>query len=130
MFAVEQRLHVGPLPPVETFEGYERVCPGAASDILKMAQQQQSHQHALELLELRGEILNRRLGMLSGVLVVAMVMGAIIYALMQQAWAPAAILASIGLVSLVAVFVNGGLSRRGAGPTTDNAKTPDGGKSR
>jgi uncharacterized membrane protein len=45
---VVQRFHAGPLPTVETFEGYERVCPGAARDILNMAMQQQQHIHNME----------------------------------------------------------------------------------
>ena len=30
----------GPLPPPQLFEGYERVCPGAADRILTMAELQ------------------------------------------------------------------------------------------
>jgi hypothetical protein len=42
------RSHAGPLPTVETYEGYERVCPGAAREILDMAVRQQSHSHKME----------------------------------------------------------------------------------
>ena len=129
VFAMEQTLHVGPLPPVDAFEGYERVYPGAAKEILKMAQQQ-SHQYELELSQLRGELVNKRLGMFAGVVVVGMVMAAIIVALLQNASVPATILASIGIVSLVAVFVNGGLSRRNPVQTSDGAETPEAGKRR
>lgn len=42
------QVHRGPLPQVEDFEGYERICPGAADRILTMAelQQQQAHKES------------------------------------------------------------------------------------
>ncbi|NQS96894.1 MAG: DUF2335 domain-containing protein [candidate division Zixibacteria bacterium] len=37
-----------PLPPPQEFEGFERVLPGSAERILKMAEAQQSHRHHME----------------------------------------------------------------------------------
>lgn len=36
----------GPLPDPKVFEYYERVCPGAAREILEMAKLEQRHRHA------------------------------------------------------------------------------------
>ncbi len=41
--------HSGPLPPPETFRGYEDVSPGAADRIISMAEREQGHRHACDL---------------------------------------------------------------------------------
>jgi uncharacterized membrane protein len=38
--------HSGPLPDPRTFEYYERVCRGAARDIIEMAKVEQKHRHS------------------------------------------------------------------------------------
>lgn len=40
-------LQLGPLPTPKILEGYERILPGAADRILKMAETAQSHKHTL-----------------------------------------------------------------------------------
>ena len=42
------KFHAGPLPSVESYEGYERVCPGSAREILDMAVRQQTHSHHMD----------------------------------------------------------------------------------
>lgn len=36
-FAATQTMHVGPLPPPDLFESYDRIRPGTADDIVRMA---------------------------------------------------------------------------------------------
>jgi uncharacterized membrane protein len=38
----------GPLPPPELLEHYEKVLPGGAERIFRMAENEQEHRHALE----------------------------------------------------------------------------------
>ena len=45
---MEAHSHEGPLPSVEMFAGYEKVCSGAARDILDMAKTAQSHQNYMQ----------------------------------------------------------------------------------
>jgi len=56
----ESLVHVeafqGPLPPPETLEKYNRICPGAAERIIQMAEQQSAHRRAQEKRLLRARI--------------------------------------------------------------------------
>jgi len=58
----QQSLYQGPIPPVEEFEGYERVLPGAADRILQMAEHQAAHRQALERRVLTGDLLKSMMG--------------------------------------------------------------------
>jgi uncharacterized membrane protein len=60
----------GPLPPPETFKEYEKALKGSADRILKMAENEQSHRHRLDLEEIRSE----RLGLGAGFALAAILM--------------------------------------------------------
>lgn len=48
---IEKTIHSsysGPLPPPQHFEAYEKVCPGSASRILEIAENQQRHRTEIE----------------------------------------------------------------------------------
>lgn len=42
----EMTIHSGPIPAPEVIEGYEKILPGAADRIIKMAEVEQQHQHS------------------------------------------------------------------------------------
>lgn len=71
-----QRLHSGPLPTVEDYQGYENVCPGAARDILDMAIRQQRHHNAIEKMAVVGDFLLPVIGIIAALAVI----GALLYA--------------------------------------------------
>ena len=50
----------GPLPPPAAFRSYEEVMPGAAKDIMEMAQQEQKHRRNWEMTYLNAEIKNQQ----------------------------------------------------------------------
>jgi uncharacterized membrane protein len=52
-------LFVGPLPPPQLFQAYEKAFPGSAKIILEMAQAEQKHRHSLD----RAEVMTERLGL-------------------------------------------------------------------
>jgi uncharacterized membrane protein len=52
----------GPIPPPEHFAGYERVLPGAAERILRLAEQQASHRQSLETAVIHADIAASRRG--------------------------------------------------------------------
>ena len=59
----EERHHYqGPLPRPEDFQAYERVLPGAADRILKMAENQASHRQGLERRSITGDIIKSMMG--------------------------------------------------------------------
>jgi hypothetical protein len=57
-----QTFHQGPLPSPEAFEKYNRVLPGAAARILRMAEKQASHRQDLESRALRGDLAKSMMG--------------------------------------------------------------------
>lgn len=58
----QQTLFQGPIPPVEDFAGYERILPGAADRILKMAENQAGHRQTLERRALNGDLIKAMMG--------------------------------------------------------------------
>jgi uncharacterized membrane protein len=58
----EQALFQGPLPSPDAFAAYERVLPGAADRILKMAETQAGHRQKLESRALRGDLTKAMMG--------------------------------------------------------------------
>ncbi len=63
--SVEERHSIkyqAPLPPPAMLEHYERVLPGSADRILRMAEQQSAHRQELEARKLRSDIRNESLG--------------------------------------------------------------------
>jgi len=63
--SVEERHSIkyqAPLPPPAMLEHYERVLPGSADRILRMAEQQSAHRQDLEARKLRSDIRNESMG--------------------------------------------------------------------
>jgi uncharacterized membrane protein len=58
----ERRHYQGPVPRPEDFAAYERVLPGAADRILKMAENQATHRQAMERRALSGDITKSMMG--------------------------------------------------------------------
>jgi uncharacterized membrane protein len=56
----------GPLPPPNILEQYNRVVPGAAERILKMAEDQSAHRRSLEQKVISSDVLNSKLGLIFG----------------------------------------------------------------
>lgn len=58
---VEGTVFQGPLPHPEILAGYDRVLPGAADRIIKMAEKNQLHRHALEAKVIPAGVVGERL---------------------------------------------------------------------
>ena len=58
----QQTIYQGPLPSPEDFAAYERVLPGAADRILKMAETQATHRQGLERRALSGDLVKAMMG--------------------------------------------------------------------
>ncbi len=52
----------GPIPPPQSLEQYERICPGAANRILKMAEKQSQHRQDLEMKIINSNIRHEKIG--------------------------------------------------------------------
>src|SRR5262245_54204147 len=67
-----QRLHIGPLPTVEDFKGYDKACPGAARDILNMAIRAQKHAHWIEKVGVIAGVVLPIIGVIAAVAVIGL----------------------------------------------------------
>lgn len=107
---------IGPIPPPQILEGYERVCPGAASRIIEMAEQQGSNRRLIEQSlaassqeEMRLGFREARTGQFCAVIVaLAFIVAGAYVAITGHPW-PGALLGGggVGLQALVATFVRG-----------------------
>lgn len=105
MFAMEQKMYSGPLPPAEEIEAYERVCPGSADRIITMTEKSLDHRISNEKLIVseetkqsgRGQILGFILAIFFGV--IALVLALTGHEIL------AGIIAGTDIVSLAVIFV-------------------------
>jgi uncharacterized membrane protein len=103
------RSHTGPLPTVETFEGYERVCPGAAREILDMAVRQQSHNHHMERYNAHSEFWLPVIGIGAAVAtIISMFVAGVYLALNGHESLAIGVLSGTGLVTVVGAFLQRG----------------------
>ena len=58
----QQTIHQGPIPRPEDFAAYERVLPGAADRILKMAENQATHRQGMERRAISSDIVKSMMG--------------------------------------------------------------------
>jgi uncharacterized membrane protein len=118
------KAHIGPLPAVEDFAGYNEVCPGSAKEILDMAVRQQKHSHDMDKYNAHSEFWLPILGMAAAVLVVIAMIGSGVYlaATGHEALA-AAVLSGTGIVTAAGVFLQ---RRKAEDPATQPPKTSGG----
>jgi len=79
-----QTLHQGPIPAPESFAAYERVLPGAADRILKMAETQATHRQGLERFAVRGDYYKAIMGTVLGYIAFGGSMFGAIYLLLHD----------------------------------------------
>lgn len=102
----------GPLPPPDVFGGYDKILPGAAERILKMAEDEAQHRRSQESKMVDSECRDASLGLSHGrtiALVALLVSGAV--AIWGNAWVGGALGVS-SIASLVGVFVYGSRQQR------------------
>lgn len=97
----------GPLPPPDVLEGYERMLPGSAERILRMAEQQAEHRRVVLITLVEADTSRARWGLwLGAVVALVFVLAAVVMVLAGQAVA-GTIVATADLLSIVGVFVYG-----------------------
>jgi len=100
--------HSGPLPPAELFEQYERICPGAAREILDMAVRAQKHGHEMDKAAMESEVTYREIGIVAATLILlTMIGGAITCALFGREIVGAALGGATALIGVAGVFIRG-----------------------
>ena len=112
----------GPLPPPAVLEGYERVLPGSAERILRMAEQQAEHRRVVFTTLVEADTSRARWGLwLGAVVAVAFILAATAMVLAGQTVA-GTIVATADLLGIVGVFVYG--TRRRARLMAPDAPPP------
>ena len=95
----------GPLPPPAAFRSYEEVMPGAAKNIMEMAQQEQKHRMNWETTYLNAEIKNEKQGQVFGFMVAALcISGAMLLGYVGEVL-PAVVLAGASMTGVVRAFI-------------------------
>lgn len=112
----------GPLPHPQILQGYEQVCPGAASRIIEMVEQQGANRRLIEQSmatasqdAMRRQFQEARVGQFCALLVaLAFIVAGTYVAIHGNAW-PGALLGGggVGLQALVATFVRGRTENQG-----------------
>ncbi len=102
----------GPLPDPSTLKRFDEVLPGTAERIIIMAEQQQSHRQMLEKTVVIGDGRRAMFGLGAGLFVAIAVLGVAAFLIYNGHDAAGTIIGGLDIVSLVAVFVYGSVSRR------------------
>lgn len=99
----------GPIPPPNIIEGYEKVLPGSADRILKMAEEQSEHRQEMEKIAVNAESRDSLLGIVCAlILALACLITAAIIVFMVPTAAGAtfaAVLGAGGIGSIIGVFL-------------------------
>jgi uncharacterized membrane protein len=118
------KAHVGPLPAVEDFAGYEEVCPGSAREILDMAVRQQKHRHYMDRYSAGSEFWLPVIGIGAAVVtVVAMFAAGVWLAFGGHEGLAIGVLSGTGIVTVVGAFLQ-------RGKTTEQSTQPSPGTAR
>jgi len=97
----------GPIPPPEVLREVEKIVPGSAERLLRMAENQSAHRINQERKNLNSEIFNSIAGIISALIIGLAVLGLAAYAISKgYDWSGFSIGAT-GLGALVGVFVYG-----------------------
>lgn len=109
---VEHSLFIGLIPHPEILERYEKIFPGAAERILKMAEEQSLHRRTQESRVIGSDILNSRLGLIFALIIgLAGIIGGAV-CIVNGKEVSGSIFGMTCIATLVGVFVYGSQNRR------------------
>jgi uncharacterized membrane protein len=98
----------GPLPPPAALEQFERVIPGGAERILRMAEQEQAHRIIQENKGLAAEINDSRRGQwFGGIVAFSAIAGAVINSAFGGPWQASVALVGVPILGAVQAFIRG-----------------------
>ncbi|MFH1187948.1 MAG: DUF2335 domain-containing protein [bacterium] len=102
----------GPLPHPFILQEYDKIIPGAAERILKMAEEQSKHRKTLEVKVIESDINNSKLGLIFGLIIGLAGIGGSVVASIYGRQIISGILGVGTIGSLVGVFVYGSQQRK------------------
>jgi uncharacterized membrane protein len=105
---IQARQWNGPLPPPAALEQFERIIPGSAERILRMAEKEQDHRVAQETDGLAADIEDTRRGQWFGGLVAfSAIVGAVLNSVLGGPWQASVALVGVPILSAVHAFIRG-----------------------
>mgnify|MGYP001591579865 CR=1 FL=1 len=102
----------GPLPPPNVLEQYDRIVPGAADRIIKMAEQQSQHRRELERKVIDSDVQNSKLGLIFGFIIGLVLISGGIFLIWKGYNLSGVLLGVVYVGSVVGIFVYGSWERR------------------
>lgn len=102
----------GPLPPPNHLEQYERIVPGSAERILKMAEEQSFHRRTLEAKVIHSGVSDSKKGLWFGLIMGLSGFGLVGFCASLGFQLLAGIIAALDLGSLVGIFVYGSKQKK------------------
>jgi len=105
--AVTAERFAGPLPHPEILEQYDKIVPGLAERIVKMAESQAHHRQGLERTVVLSNTRNERRGQVFGFIISMLVIGGSIYLIDSGKSVEGVTGIVVNLVSLVGIFIYG-----------------------
>ncbi len=102
----------GPIPPPAMLEQYDKIVPGAAERLLRMAEEQSAHRRSLEKKAIDTDSRNSTMGIASALLISLSAFCVVVYAIIVGQIEVAKLVAGGVIVSLVSAFIYGTRSRR------------------
>ena len=102
----------GPIPPPAVLESYERIVPGAAERILKMAENQAAHRQDIEKIVVRSGTRASLLGIVVSAIIVVCAFGWSAYALSIGQTAQAVKGITVTILGFAVTFIYGKRSTR------------------
>ena len=97
----------GPIPPPSVLEQYDKISPGAAERIIRMAESEVEHRHHLTRRHLESEITEARLGQILAFLIGVFTIGCGTYAATHGAELAGGFIGTGGVIGLVTTFILG-----------------------
>lgn len=120
-------LHVGPLPPAEELDKYERVLPGSADRIVAMAEKEQRHRHERQDIQVRAEARDSGRGVVFAFMLgLLAIVGGTLTAIFGSAVA-GSLISLAGITSLVGTFIYGTRMKYGRSTPKTDRPTAKGG---
>lgn len=103
----QQQIHQGPLPMAIEFAEYDRILPGSAERILKMAENQAAHRQSLEASVVKTQNRNSTIGLFSAFVLclITILLGG--YGAYNGGGWQSAIFGTSGIGALAGVFIYG-----------------------
>jgi len=101
------KTHIGPLPDIDTLEGYARLIPDGAERVMKMAEKQSDHRMKLEDKVITAQIRQSSTGQILAFIIGIAALAGSVYCIVSGYEIGGAVLGAGGITGLVTAFIKG-----------------------